>query len=162
PGYTAHVAIVKTNLAQAYGAMGRRTESAAALEEGVDGLRSTLGIRDLRTLTSLNVLGGIHMMLGNVARAQVLFQEALPIERKLYPHDTQLARTLSGLASVNMLRGNAHQALPLADEALRIVLEVEGENSLDAALAYSNVAEAHRLLGHPDRSLPLFRKGRTI
>jgi tetratricopeptide (TPR) repeat protein len=99
PEYAAHVAIVKMNLAQVYGAEGRRLECAAMLEESLRGFRSTLGIRDLRSLSALNILGGMHMMLGNHARAEELFREALPIERELYPKDTQLARTLGGLAS---------------------------------------------------------------
>src|SRR5262249_38255220 len=145
PAYTAHLAIVKTNLAQVYGATGRRAECAAVLEEALDGFRKSLGIRDLRTLTSLNILGGSHMMLGHVARAEALFQEALPIERELYPGDTQLARTLNGLGSIHMREGRADQAIRFSEEALQIVLKAEGENSLDTALAYANVGEAHRV-----------------
>ena len=90
-----------------------------------------------------------------------LFLEALPIERELYPNDTQLARTLGGLASLAMREGQAEKAIPLAEEALAITVQSEGENSLDAALAYANIAEAHRVLGRNDRALPLFRKSRA-
>ncbi len=161
PEYAAHVAIVKMNLAQVYGAEGRRLECAAMLEESLRGFRSTLGIRDLRSLAALNILGGMHMMLGNHARAEELFLEALPIERELYPNDTQLARTLGGLASLAMREGQAGKAIPLAEQALALTIKSEGENSLDAALAYANIAEAHRVLGHKDRALPLFKKART-
>src|SRR3954452_13845981 len=44
PEYAAHVAIVKMNLAQVYGAEGRRLECAAMLEESLKGFRNTLGI----------------------------------------------------------------------------------------------------------------------
>ena len=162
PRYAAHVAIVKMNLAQVYGAEGRRLESAAMLEESLRAFRATLGIRDLRTLAALNLLGGIHMMLGNQARAAELFNEALPIERELHPNDTQLARTLGGLASLAMREGQAEKAIPLAEEALSITTKTEGENSLDAALAYANIAEAHRVLNRNERALPLFRKSRAI
>jgi tetratricopeptide (TPR) repeat protein len=161
PEYAAHVAIVKMNLAQVYGAEGRRLECAAMLEESLRGFRSTLGIRDLRSLAALNILGGIHMMLGNNARAEELFREALPIERELFPKDTQLARTLGGLASLAMREGRPESAIPLAEEALAMTVKSEGENSLDAALAYANIAEAHRVLGRHDRALPLFKKART-
>ena len=161
PAYAAHVAIVKMNLAQVYGAEGRRLECAAMLEESLRGFRSTLGIRDLRSLAALNILGGMHMMLGNHARAEELFREALPIERELYPNDTQLARTLGGLASLAMRESQTEKAIPLAEEALALTVKSEGENSLDAALAYANIAEAHRVLGRNDRALPLFKKART-
>jgi tetratricopeptide (TPR) repeat protein len=162
PEYAAHVAIVKMNLAQVYGAEGRRLECAAMLEESLKGFRRTLGIRDLRALAALNILGGMHMMLGNQARAEELFREALPIERELYPNDTQLARTLGGLASLAMREGQADKAIPLAEEALGLTIKAEGENSLDAALAYANIAEGHRVLGRGERALPLFRKSRAI
>jgi tetratricopeptide (TPR) repeat protein len=162
PAYDAHVAIATMNLAQVYGAEGKRTECAAALETSLATFRRTLGIENLNTLTALNILGGMHMMLGNQARATELFQEALPIERKLYPNDVQLARTLGGLASVYMRSNRAAEAMPLAEEALALTLRTEGDESLDAALSYANLAEGHRVTGRPDRALPLFRKSRVL
>jgi tetratricopeptide (TPR) repeat protein len=162
PEYQVHVAIVKMNLAQVYGAEGSRVECAQTLEESLAIFRKTVGIRDLRTLTALNILGGIYMMLGNHVRAAALFEEALPIERELYPNDTQLARTLGGLASLNMREGRTEKAVPLAEEALAIIVKAEGENSLDAALSYANIAEGHRVSNRPERALPLFRKSRAI
>src|SRR6201999_3310849 len=38
----------------------------------------------------------------------------------------------------------------------------EGETSVDTALAYSNIAEVHRIAGRYDRALPLYRKSRAI
>ena len=43
-----------------------------------------------------------------------------------------------------------------------IAIKAAGEDSLDAALAYSNAGEAHRTSGHPERALPLFRKARAL
>jgi tetratricopeptide (TPR) repeat protein len=162
PQYETHQAIVKMNLAQVYGAEGRRMECAATLEESLAAFRRTLGIRNLQTLTAVNILGGIEMMVGNQARARQLFEEALPIERELYPQDTQLARTLGGLAALHMREGRPEQAIPLAEEALTLTTKAEGENSLDVALAYANIAEGHRVLGRLDRALPLFRKSRVL
>lgn len=162
PDYLAHISIVKTNLAQVLCAEGRRVECAAMLREAVAGLRKTVGVKDLQTLSAMNLLGGIDMMLGNTAEAEVLFTEALPIEKQFYPGDVQLARTLGGLASLHMRAGRPEQALPLAEQALAILIKAEGENSLDTALAYANIAEGHRVLGRPERALPLFRKSRAI
>src|SRR4051812_5389154 len=61
PNYDAHIAVTKTNLAQVYGAEGRRTECAAMLEESLALFRRTLGIKDVRSLTTANILGGINM-----------------------------------------------------------------------------------------------------
>ena len=45
---------------------------------------------------------------------------------------------------------------------MTIALKADGDNGLDAALAYSNVAEAHRMAGRPERALPLYKKARAI
>jgi tetratricopeptide (TPR) repeat protein len=162
PQFEAHLAIVRMNLAQVYGAEGRRLDCAAMLERSLASFRKTLGPRDLQTLTAINILGGIQMMIGNQARARELFEEALPIERELYPQDTQLARSLGGLASLHMREGRPEQSIPLAEEALALTIRTEGENSLDVALAYANIAEGHRVLGRLDRALPLFRKSHVL
>ncbi len=162
PEYDAHVAVTKMNLSQVYGAEGKRLECAAMLEESLAVFRRTLGIKDIRTLTAANILGGIYMMLGNHTRATSLFREALPIEREFHPDSEQLARSLGGLASVYLREGSAERAMPLAEEALAINMRVGGDQSLDVALAYANLAECHRVSGHAARALPLFRKSRAI
>ena len=162
PQYDAHVAIVKTNLAQVYSAEGRRAECAAILEDAMVLFRRTLGIQDIRALAALNLLGSVQMMLGNHARAAEIFAEALPIERKLYPQSAELGRTLGGMASLAMKEDRAADAMPLAEEALAVTLKTEGENTLDTAVAYANVAEGYRTANQPDRAEPLFRKSLSI
>jgi tetratricopeptide (TPR) repeat protein len=161
-GYEAHLATSRMNLAQALAGQGRRNEAAAALERSVAGFRQSLGPDNLRTLTAMNLLGGIYLMMGEYNRGSVLFEQALPIERKLYPFDAQTARTLGGMACILYREKRPQEALPLAEESLRIALKATGEDSLDAALAYANVAEAQRLNDHPARALPLYRKSRAI
>jgi tetratricopeptide (TPR) repeat protein len=160
--YDLHVAFVENNLAQMYCAMGDRKRCSATLERALPVLRRTLGVKDQRTLTVMNLLGGVYMMLGDHSRATALFQEALPIERALYPNSAELGRTLSGLASLAMQEDRAAEGAPLAEEALAVSIKAEGDDSLDAALAYANMAEAHRVLGRLDRAEPLFRKSRSI
>jgi tetratricopeptide (TPR) repeat protein len=144
-----------------YAGEGHRQQAVFTLEESMALYRRTLGIRDLRSLTGLNILASIYMMVGNHPKARALYEEAIPIERELYPNDVELARTLGGLASLWMQEGAAAQALPIAEEALALALKTEGENSLDAALAYANIAEGYRITGRPDRAAPLFRKSRA-
>jgi tetratricopeptide (TPR) repeat protein len=59
-------------------------------------------------------------------------------------------------------RHRAEEALPLAEEALRIAIHREGPDSMEAALAYSSVAEAHRSMGSGARALPLYRQARAL
>ena len=160
--YLAHLATTELNLAQALCAQGKRKEGASYLSESLAHFRPSLGPRDLRTLTAMNLLAGVQLMLGENEQARALFEEALPIERELYPNDVQLGRSLIGLAGVEMQHSRYAEALPPAEEGLRVVLKALGEASADAALAYATVAEIHRGAGRPDRALPLFRKARAI
>lgn len=162
PAYDLHVAFVQNNLGQLYCDMADRQRCRAMFDAALPAYRRILGVKDLRTLTVMNLLGGVYMMLGDHPKAAALFQEALAIERQFYPNDTELARSLSGLASLAMQEDRAAEGVPLAEEALEIAVKATGDDSLDSALAYANLAEAHRVLGRPDRAIPLFRKSRAI
>jgi tetratricopeptide (TPR) repeat protein len=162
PAYQAHFATTQGNLAEALCMEGKRREGAKVYEESLASHRQTLGTTNLRTLTIMNLLAGTYLMLGEDDRASILFDEALRVERELYPNDLQLARSLAGLGLLRIRAKNPEQALPMAEEALTLVLKFGKENSPDAALAYANVGEAHRWLGHTERALPLLRKSRSI
>jgi tetratricopeptide (TPR) repeat protein len=162
PDYRAHLGTTEFNLGQALCAQGRRPEARPVLRDALDLLRGTVGIRHLNTLSAANFLGGLELMLGDVASADVLFREALPVERELYPKDAQLSLTLGGLSSILMRQNKVAEALPMAEEALTLALAAEGEQSLYAALAYSNVAAVHKWEQRYDRALPLYRKSLSI
>ena len=110
----------------------------------------------------MNLLASNYLMLGDPERAEILLKDALAIEREHYPEDIQTARTLEGLSNLLVRRVRGSEALPLAEEALKITIQAAGEDSLDTALAYSCVAEAHRFSGSPERALPLYRKARSL
>jgi tetratricopeptide (TPR) repeat protein len=113
-------------------------------------------------MTNVNRMASHYLTLGDVDRAERLYAEALPIAREWYPDDVQLAHSLGGLASAHLRKGQTADVLPLAEEALEVARKTAGENSLDAAQMYANVAEIHRTLGRPERALPLYRKARFI
>jgi tetratricopeptide (TPR) repeat protein len=110
----------------------------------------------------MNLLASNYLMIGNPEKARALLEEALPIERELYPNDIQTARTLEALSNCMIRDGQIKESLPPAEEALAIAIKALGDDSMDAALAYASVAEAHRSNGNRDRALPLFRKSRAI
>jgi tetratricopeptide (TPR) repeat protein len=162
PQYEAHLATSQGNLAEVLCMEGKRREGAKAFEESLAIHRRILGPTNLRTLTIMNLLAGAYLMLGDDERALSLFNEALKVERELYPNDLQLARTLAGLSLLRLRAKSPEEALPMAEEALSLVLKAGREDGLDVALAYANVGEAHRWLGHTERALPLLRKARSI
>jgi tetratricopeptide (TPR) repeat protein len=162
PDYQAHLATVQANLAETLCMEGRRRAGAQAYEESLAAHRRILGPTHLRTVTIMNQLAGAYLMLGDDDHAAPLFDEALHAERELYPQDLQLARTLAGMGLLRLHDKKPEEALAMSEEALGLVLKARGETSLDAAMAYANVGEAYRWLGHTERALPLFRKALSI
>ena len=162
PDYEAHLAASLVNLAAANCGQGRRAEGAKYFEEALVLHRRTLGPKHLRTVININRMATNYLMLGDADRAESLFAGALAIERELYPSDGQLAQTLGGLAGALLRKGNTAEALPMTEEALEIARKSSGDDSLDAAQMYANVAEVHRVSGRLDRALPLYRKARFI
>jgi tetratricopeptide (TPR) repeat protein len=162
PDYNAHRAGTLFNLGIVVSATGNRPDAAKILEEALALHRKTLGLTAVRTLSNINLLASNYLMIGRVQDSEALFREVLTVARERYPNDIQTARALEGLSNVLVRYGKAEEALPLSEEALRIAVGAAGEASLDAALAYANVAEAHRSLGHIERALPLFRKSRGL
>jgi tetratricopeptide (TPR) repeat protein len=141
---------------------GQRAAATKLFEEALAMHRHSLGEKHLRTITNMNLLANHHLMMGDPDRADAIFQQLQPIERELYPDDIQTARTLQGLSCGLVRRNRAQEALPLAEEALGIAIQREGPDSMEAALAYSSVAEAHRSMGSGARALPLYRRARAL
>jgi tetratricopeptide (TPR) repeat protein len=162
PAFDAHAGSTLLNIAISMTDEGHRAAASKVLEEALVLHRRSLGDKHLRTITNRNLLANNHLTLGDPDRADAIFQELLPVERELYPDDIQTARTLQGLSYGLVRRHQAPEALPLAEEALRIAIHREGPDSMEAALAYSSVAEAHRSMGSGARALPLYRQARAL
>lgn len=162
PQFEPHVAAVLVNLGESLCASGKPAEAVPLYEEALAANRRVLGPKHIRSLNNMNVLATAYLLLGENDSADALLNEALAAERELYPNDMELVHTLAGLATLRSRRGQPAEALPLAQEALSLALRVAGEESVDAALMYANVAEVHRQAGRPERALPLYRKSRAI
>jgi len=161
PEFDGHTAGSLLNLAMALCGDGHRPAANKVFEEALALHRRSLGVRHLHTLANMNLLASNYLMLGDPDRAEALLQEALPVERELYPENMQTARTLEAMSNLLIRRGQGRDALSAAEEALRITTKIADENSVDTALAYTAVAEAQRNIGAADRALPLYRKARS-
>ena len=58
--------------------------------------------------------------------------------------------------------GNRDAAFKSADEALRLVRELEMEDTVSAGTTFVNAATAFHAFGESDRAVPLFEKAKTI
>ncbi len=135
--------------------------SAQALPEFEESLalfRRSLGMQDDRALDCMNILRGLKMIRGEYERADFLLGEALRTEREFRPKDATLAQTLSETAMLRLGQGRISEALAVAEESLELATKTAGEESADAAFAYTAVAKAHEMAGNPARALAMLDK----
>ncbi|MBS1859885.1 MAG: tetratricopeptide repeat protein [Acidobacteria bacterium] len=162
PAYDAHRAGTLLNLGVAEGGVGDRQGATSLMEEALALHRATLGPGHERTVTNMNLLAANYLIVGRIDEAEAMFREALPAARALNPEGAQTARALGGIGNVLLRRGRAREAIKPSEEALRIAIRAGGEDSLDTALAFTGVAQAHLAAGDTTRALPLLRRARSI
>jgi tetratricopeptide (TPR) repeat protein len=162
PEYEGHASVAMMNLAEALCGAGRWRDGAALLTKSLEMSRHSLGNQHIRTVSNMNFLGSADLILGDLEAANTLYQEALAVEREHYPGTTQLADTLMGISNYHVRCNRLTEALAPAEEGLEVALKATGENSIDSAIAYANVAQIHTFAHRPERAIPLFRKAENI
>jgi len=162
PEYDAHRAGTLFNLGIAVSSSGNRVEAVKIFEQALEIHRRTLGLQQIRTLSNMNLLAANYVMLGRDSEAEQLFLESLPLVRQHFPGNVQEARALEGLSAVYLRQDKVEEARVLGEEALKVAIAAQGDESLDAALAYANMGEVHRAAGHNERALPIIRRSRSI
>jgi tetratricopeptide (TPR) repeat protein len=162
PQFEAHRAGVLLNVGQTLNGQGKRREGAAVYEQALEIHRRTLGAKHINTITNINYLASTYLLLGDMDRAQPLFAEALAVARGVCPNHIQYATALAGMSNIRSRQGKYVEALSLGEEALALSIKLDGDDGLDTALMYSEVAEVHRVARHNARALPLYRKARAI
>jgi tetratricopeptide (TPR) repeat protein len=162
PEFDGHTATVMMNLAEALCGENKWSDGARLLAESLEMNRRALGNHHIRTVSNMNFLASAGLILGDWDKSLALYQEALAIERESFPNTTELADTLMGLSSYYVRQGHVTEALLPAEEGLKVSLAAGGENTIDAAMAYANVAQIHTFQHHPERAIPLYRKAEAI
>jgi tetratricopeptide (TPR) repeat protein len=162
PEYEGHASIAMMNLAEAMCGAGRWRDGAALLTKSLEMSRHSLGNQHIRTVSNMNFLASADLVLGDLEAANTLYHEALSVEREHYTNTTEMADTLMGISSYLVRSNRLAEALAPAEEGLEVALKAAGENSIDSAMAYANVAQIHTFAHRPDRAIPLFRKAETI
>jgi tetratricopeptide (TPR) repeat protein len=159
--YEPHSVVELMNLGDAMCAQGKWSEGEKLFAESLEVSRRALGPKHLLSVTASNRLANVKVLQGELDGAEPLFREVLAIERELYPLHIQTAHTLAGLGSLHARTNRLGEALAEVEEGLALTLRIEGENTIEAGMAYSNVAQVHRIAGRLDRALPLLRKARA-
>jgi CHAT domain-containing protein len=148
-------------------ALYRVGQYAAALVQGEQALTLAEAVRDsggeLAVANSLDLLGLLHGLQGELARAESLHLRALAIrEAALEPRDPDIAASLNNLANLYYSQAAYARAEPLYLRALTIREELLGEHHPDVAASLNNLANLHHAQGRPERAEPLHRRALAI
>ena len=109
--------------------------------------------------SSLDDLGSMIMVQGDIARAEPLMREALAIRRAVLPaDDPQLAVGLNNLAYLLWRKGKQDEAESMYREALSIDRRALGDNHPEIPTRLLNLAVLLRDRGRPDAAEPLARE----
>ncbi len=113
--------------------------------------------------TSLNNLAFLNHTMGNYAKAEPLYIEALNIKKKvLGPDHPDYATPLNNLAALYVEMGNYAQAEPLLTEALNITKKTLGTAHPDYAGSLNNLAFLYSSIGNYAKAEPLFIEALNI
>ncbi len=125
--------------------LGNEAKEVAIAEEDGKGNKYTI---------SLNNLGSVYRKCGDFKEAELLYEEAIDIQRKISKgeeRDTALAANLGNLAELYKAQGHYGKAKPLYEEALKIDKTVFGEDHPETATSISNLGAVYEYLGeHAD------------
>lgn len=111
---------------------------------------------------TLNNMGRIHQVKGDITAAQSLFDAALGLfEGNDAKSFTTRANILGNVASLHLDRGTFASAVQLYREALDLVLAVSPA-AKDTATCHNNLGYAYWLLGDPERALGQYQRAYRI
>ncbi len=110
--------------------------------------------KDNKYTISLNNLGSVYRKCGDFKKAELLYEEAIDIQRKTSngeDRDTALAANLGNLAALYKTQGAYGKAKSLYEEALKINETVFGEDNPQTARSINNLGTVFEYLGeHAD------------
>jgi len=141
-----------------YDAAVTQGEQALALAEAV--LDSSV---DPAVANSLDLLGILHGVQGELAQAELLHRRALAIrEEALGQNDPDVAASLTNLANVYYSQASYARAEPLYLRALAIREELLGQSHPDVAASLNNLANLYYAQRMPDRAERLHQRALAI
>jgi tetratricopeptide (TPR) repeat protein len=121
------------------------------------------GPEDREAAGFINLLAGLYYQMGDYAKAEPLFQEALRIRRRvLGAEHPRTAASLSNLAELYQVVGDYVKAEPLLEEALRIRQKALGAEHPDTASSLNNLGLLYKTEGDYGKAEPLLQEALRI
>ena len=113
--------------------------------------------------SSLNNLAELYQLIGDYAKAEPLYQQALQIVNKaLGPEHPDTATSLHNLALLYAAMGAYEKAEPLCQQALQIWQKALGPDHPHVAAGLNNLAELYRAMGAYAKAEPLYQQALQI
>ena len=139
------------------------TEAVPLAERALQLREAVLGGAHPEVASCLNLLGDVHRLRGDHARAGPLLQRALAIrETALGKEHPDVATSLHNLALLHQEQGRSEQAEPLYERALAIRQATLGKNHSDLAHTLNNLANVYLELGKYAHSESLHKRALAI
>ena len=104
--------------------------------------QKVLAADDYRVGSSLDDLGALYVLIGDLVRAAPLLEQAVQIQEHARPGQKELANALENLAALYAKRGEHARAIPLYERALAICEQALGPSHADSATAKRALAMA--------------------
>ena len=139
----------------------RPAEAWRAVENALSTGRRVLGQRHHIIGVLLTTAGTLHLLEGNVAKAQEALAGAVEVLRMEASPDPELATALRGLGGVHLLQGQMARARHFFTEA-EVISRALGTETLYYAVALSNLGTFLVCDGDPARAQPLLMKALQI
>jgi tetratricopeptide (TPR) repeat protein len=136
---------------------GEYEQAKTNFERSLHAREHTLGRDYPETARSLNNLALVYQDLGQNERARDFYQEALQIFDHQNPKSAEVAAIFGNLAVVQRDLGDAKQALRYCLKALKLCRQIYGDNHLQTALSFNNLAVEFHIAGKYAQARRLYR-----
>ena len=146
-------------LGNAYNRAGQPQRATAFLRTAVEGARRKFGEAHVKTAHYTKNYATNQGMLRHYAEAAALTEQAVRIERTLYPKGSpDIVNGLNNLGVLDLTLGRLHAALAALDDGRTVNRDAGLDGSLGQTFVLGNLARVHEILGDRAQALDLLRQ----
>ncbi|MFK7847688.1 MAG: tetratricopeptide repeat protein [Rhodothermales bacterium] len=133
------------------------------LAAGVQNIETELGDQPEVQAALLNVLGTVHLDLGDLQTAQPLLEKALDLRRQLHAGDhLEIAESMAEIAALHKTKGDFAIAEPLMEAVLVMQRKLSGNENNEVATSLQRLGALRQEQGNYDEAELLYREALSI
>ena len=151
------------SLGSAYYRAGRPLDALDPQRRAIAGARAKFGENHVKTAHYIKSYAGTLNALRRYTEAAELTEQAVRIERTLYPPGSpDIVNGLNNLGMMNLTLGRLHAAREALAEGRAVNRDAGEEVSMGQTFVLGNLARVEELLGEPAQALDLLRQAERI